>query len=68
MTGVQTCALPIWDAELVGPDVISLSGGATGTYIRTLGRAGHARLTISCEGADPVIIDFTIEREEAPTC
>lgn len=56
------------DAELVGPDALPLSGGATGTYIRTLGRAGSARLTISCEGADPVTIDFTIELEEAPTC
>ncbi|WP_115726655.1 glycoside hydrolase family 2 protein [Actinomyces culturomici] len=55
------------DAALVGPDVIDLAGGGAGTYVRTLGRAGSARLTLSCDGAEPVSIDFTIEREGAPT-
>ena len=55
------------DAELIGPDAVALWGGAAGTAIRTLGRSGSARLTITCEGAEALVLDFDIAREEAPT-
>lgn len=55
------------DAELVGPAQIPLIGGACGTYVKTLGRAGSARLSIDCEGAEPITIDFQIACKEAPT-
>lgn len=54
------------DAEIVGPDLLPLVGGAMGAYVRTLGRAGSARLTIECRGAADVVLDFDIAREEAP--
>ena len=48
------------DAQLVGPEVVTAEGGMTGTYIRTLGRAGQAKLTISTSQTDDVEILFQI--------
>ena len=47
-------------AELVGPDVVTAEGGMTGTYIRTLGRTGEARLTIRTEQTEDVTLIFKI--------
>ena len=47
-------------AELVGPDVATAEGGMCGTYLRTIGRPGAAKLTLSAEGIAPVTIDFTV--------
>ena len=47
------------DARLVGPDVVVAEGGMTGTYVRTIGRNGAATLTLSADGLESVIIDFT---------
>ena len=47
-------------AELVGPDVVTAEGGMTGTYIRTTGEAGTARLTVSADGLEPVGIMFEV--------
>ena len=33
-------------AEIIGPKVIGLSGGMTGTYIKSVGKAGKATLTV----------------------
>ncbi len=48
------------DAELVGPDVVTAEGGMCGTYIRTLGRAGSARLTVSTAQTESVTLEFEI--------
>ena len=48
------------DAELVGPDMVTAEGGMTGTYIRTIGHPGTAKLTVSTSQTEPVTIDFTI--------
>ena len=48
------------DAQLVGPDTATAEGGMCGTYLRTVGRAGAARLTVSTGQTEPVTIDFTI--------
>ncbi len=48
------------DAELVGPDTATAEGGMCGTYLRTVGRAGTAQLTVSTGQTEPVTIDFTI--------
>ena len=48
------------DAALVGPKVLTAEGGMCGTYIRTTGKAGSAKLTIRTEQTEPVTIDFTI--------
>ena len=48
------------EAELVGPDVVTAEGGMTGTYIRTTGQTGAAKLTISTHQTDPVSISFEL--------
>ena len=47
-------------AELVGPDVVTAEGGMTGTYIRTVGEPGEARLTVSTDQTDSVTFIFHI--------
>ena len=47
-------------AELVGPDVVTAEGGMTGTYVRSIGRAGEARLTIHTEQTEDVTLIFRI--------
>ncbi len=49
------------DAELVGPSVVAAEGGMCGAYIRTAGRRGAARLSVSTDQTETVSIDFTIE-------
>ena len=48
-------------AQLVGPDVVTAEGGMCGTYIRTTGEPGAAKLTISADGLAPVVIEFTVK-------
>ena len=49
-------------ARLVGPDTATAEGGMTGTYVRTIGRAGQAKLTISANQTEPVEILFYIHK------
>ena len=46
--------------RLVGPDMISLSGGMTGTYVRTVGEEGKARLVIRSAQYGRVEIGFEV--------
>jgi len=48
------------DAQLVGPQVACAEGGMTGTYLRTAGRTGAAKLTVSTDQTEPVEVIFTI--------
>ena len=36
--------------EIIGPKTISLRGGMGGTYVKTTGEAGEAKLTLQAEG------------------
>ena len=47
-------------AELVGPDVVTAEGGMTGTYLRSTGKKGTTRLTISSHGLESITLDFTV--------
>ena len=47
-------------AQLVGPDVVTAEGGMCGTYIRTVGESGSAKLTVSTDGLAPVVVEFTV--------
>ena len=47
-------------AELVGPEMACAEGGMTGTYIRTNGESGEAKLTVSTNQTESVEIVFTI--------
>ena len=48
------------DAALVGPETATAEGGMCGTYVRTLGRFGAARLTVSAPQTEPVTVEFTV--------
>jgi beta-galactosidase len=47
-------------AQLVGPDVVVAEGGMCGTYIRTTGETGNAKLTVSTDGLAPITVEFTV--------
>ena len=48
------------EGELIGPDLIALSGGMGGTYVKTTGKSGTIRLTVRSAQADAVYVDFTV--------
>ena len=47
-------------AQLVGPAAVTAEGGMCGTYIRTTGEIGTAKLTVSAHGLEPVTVEFTV--------
>ena len=49
------------EAELVGPEVVTAEGGMTGTFVKTTGKQGQARLTILTAQTDPVTVMFKVE-------
>ena len=52
------------DAELIGPKVIGLSGGMGGTYVKSIGKAGKATLTVcDANGTELCELDFKIQLE-----
>lgn len=46
--------------EVIGPKVVSLRGGMGGTYVKTTGKSGEAKLIVKAEGLEPMEINFTI--------
>ncbi|MCM1048973.1 MAG: glycoside hydrolase family 2 protein [Clostridiales bacterium] len=48
--------------EIIGPKVTSLQGGMGGTYIKTIGTAGEARITIRTTQTEEVILKFNINQ------
>ena len=52
------------DLELIGPGTATAEGGMTGTYVKTVGRAGEAELTVRTAQTAPVTIRFTIQTKE----
>ena len=48
-------------AELVGPSLVCAEGGMTGTYVKTIGKCGTARLTITTAQTQPASITFAAE-------
>ena len=47
-------------AELAGPKVVTAEGGMCGTYVRTIGKTGIARLTIVTPQTEAVTVEFQI--------
>lgn len=47
--------------ELIGPAVISASGGMTGVYVKSKGIGGEAAVTIKGQGLKPVEIKLNVE-------
>ncbi len=52
------------DAALVGPETAVAEGGMTGTYIRTIGREGKAKLIVNAAGMESAVLEFNIEKED----
>ena len=50
-------------ARLVGPAVVTAEGGMTGTYVKTTGKTGEAKLTITTDQTEPVVLIFKIAAE-----
>lgn len=48
-------------AELIGPDTVASEGGMCGTFIRTTGKKGAARLSVSTPQTETINIDFSID-------
>ena len=52
------------NAELIGPTVVGLSGGCGGTYVKSIGKAGSARLTVTdTNGRAMAEVEFKIQLE-----
>ena len=51
-------------AELVGPAVAAAEGGMTGTYVKTTGNTGEAKLTVTTAQTEPVTVVFQIRNKE----
>ena len=49
------------EAELVGPSVVTAEGGMCGTFIKTIGKAGIARLKLTAPHIEPEILYFDIK-------
>ncbi len=47
-------------AQLVGPNVVTAEGGMTGTYVKTVGLNGEARLTVSTDQTEDVTFIFHV--------
>ena len=48
------------DAQLIGPAAVTAEGGMCGTYLRSTGNPGAARLTVSTHQTTPATLDFSI--------
>ena len=49
-------------AELIGPNIIGMQGGMTGTYIKSIGKIGKATLTVSdAYGKELAEVDFKVQ-------
>ncbi len=46
--------------EVVGPKYLALSGGMGGTYLRTTGKPGPAKVTLHCQGMAPVTLELEV--------
>jgi len=48
--------------ELIGPEIVPLRGGYTGTFVKTKGKKGKGKLTITHERLAPIVIDFGVTK------
>lgn len=47
--------------EVIGPGVVGFQGGMTGFYVRTIGKAGTAKVHLKSGAAEPITITFDIK-------
>lgn len=53
------------DAELCGPPLVTAEGGMCGCYVRSLGRSGRAKLSVSNPQTGSAELEFSISTEGA---
>ena len=46
--------------EIIGSDIVSLRGGMTAFYVKTVGEKGKSRVTISCSHLEDNVVEFDI--------
>ena len=46
--------------SLIGPDMVSLSGGMSGTYVKSVGRSGEATVKISSSSYGEATVNLTV--------
>ena len=46
--------------ELIGPAVVALQGGMGGTYVKTTGKKGKAKLTVTAQSGEQYEVDFSV--------
>jgi len=49
------------DIELIGPDMISLQGGMTGVYVKSVGKSGKGSLRITEQSGAEHVVEFSVE-------
>jgi len=54
------CLSTVGPIEIIGPSILSLQGGMGGTYVKTIGKTGEAKLIITPQYGESTTIDFTI--------
>ena len=46
--------------EIIGPKLLSLRGGQTATYVKTIGKTGAAKLIVESERSPAITINFKV--------
>ena len=46
--------------ELIGPNIVTLKGGSSGTYVKTTGEKGIAKISIGRNNKEEKVIEFNI--------
>lgn len=49
--------------ELIGPDMITLEGGMSGSYIKTTGTSGSATVTLTCPQVESITLHYEVKGE-----
>ena len=49
--------------SIIGPSIVPLRGGMSGTYVKTIGTEGKAKLIIKCHDIEEVI-EFNVKKEK----
>lgn len=47
--------------EVIGPKIITIRGGMTGVYVKSIGKPGSAAVTLKCERCEEVVIHFEVK-------
>jgi beta-galactosidase len=46
--------------QIIGPDTVPLRGGMAAIYVKTIGKTGKAKITLSCQNLEIQTVEFEI--------